>query len=88
MIRFSTLGAVSVSTLTAVLLTGCVAYSSGGDYSRSHAPGGYGIPPGHMPPPGECRIWYHDSPPGQQPPPGDCYDMQRRVPPGAALIRG
>ncbi len=31
-----------------------------------------GIPPGHLPPPGECRIWYPGTPPGQQPPPGPC----------------
>jgi hypothetical protein len=24
------------------------------------------IPPGHLPPPGECRIWLPDVPPGQQ----------------------
>jgi hypothetical protein len=40
------------------------------------------IPPGHYPPPGECRIWYPDRPPGHQPPPGKC----RPVPPGAWLI--
>ena len=28
-----------------------------------------GIPPGHMPPPGEGRLWFPDRPPGQQPPP-------------------
>ena len=25
------------------------------------------VPPGHYPPPGECRVWYPD-----QPPPGPC----------------
>ena len=30
------------------------------------------IPQGHMPPPGECRVWYPGVPPGQQPPPGRC----------------
>jgi len=38
------------------------------------APYGYGgIPPGHLPPPGECRVWYPGVPPGQQPPPFKCY---------------
>jgi hypothetical protein len=34
-----------------------------------HAPR---IPPGHLPPPGECRVWYPDRPAGHQPPPGRC----------------
>jgi hypothetical protein len=46
------------------------------------------IPKGHMPPPGECRIWYPDRPPGHQPPPGDCEELQYQVPRGAWLIRG
>lgn len=46
------------------------------------------IPPGHMPPPGECRIWFPGRPAGQQPPPGDCRDLRHRIPPGAILIRG
>jgi len=46
------------------------------------------VPPGHMPPAGQCRIWYADRPPGQQPPPGDCRELGRRVPPGATLVRG
>ena len=46
------------------------------------------IPPGHMPPPGSCRIWFPDRPPGQQPPPGPCGELRYRVPPGAYLVRG
>ena len=36
-----------------------------------------GIPPGHMPPPGECRVWYDGRPPGQQPPPTSCREAER-----------
>jgi hypothetical protein len=59
-----------------------VAYESSGLY-----PVALHIPPGHLPPPGECRIWYPDRPPGHQPPPGDCASLSRRVPLGAWLIR-
>jgi hypothetical protein len=54
-----------------------------GSYFYEHGYARLHIPPGHYPPPGECRIWYPDRPPGHQPPPGKCD----RVPPGAWLIR-
>lgn len=40
----------------------------GGEGGRAE----WGIPPGHLPPPGECRTWYRGVPPGQQPPPHRC----------------
>lgn len=43
------------------------------------------IPPGHYPPPGQCRVWFPDRPPGHQPPPERCRGAG--VPPGAWLIR-
>ncbi len=46
------------------------------------------IPKGHLPPPGECRIWFPDRPPGQQPPPGPCNELRYNVPPGAYLVEG
>jgi hypothetical protein len=45
-----------------------------------------GIPEGHLPPPGECRIWFPGKPPGQQPPPGRCSTLRREIPPGAWLL--
>lgn len=44
------------------------------------------IPPGHYPPPGECRIWYAGRPPGQQPPPQPCGRLDGRVPLGSWLL--
>ena len=45
-----------------------------------------GVPPGHYPPPGECRIWYPGTPPGQQPPPARCERLIGRVPFGAFIL--
>ena len=46
------------------------------------------IPPGHLPPPGACRVWYPGTPPGHQPPPGSCRELRHHVPRGAWLVRG
>lgn len=37
---------------------------------------GHGIPPGHLPPPGACRVWYDGRPPGHQPPPTGCREAE------------
>lgn len=83
--RFTT----SIVAALGLLLGGC---ATGGvvvvDPGEPYYYEGVAIPAGHMPPPGECRIWFPDLPAGQQPPPGDCRDLRYRVPPGAILIRG
>ncbi|WP_245738799.1 hypothetical protein [Nitrosomonas marina] len=43
-------------------------------------------PPGHLPPPGECRIWNPELPPGQQSPPSACGAFFNNVPPGLCLV--
>lgn len=48
----------------------------------------YKIPPGHMPPPGQCRVWYNDRPPGHQPPPVSCHQIRHRIPYNAVIVRG
>lgn len=48
-----------------------------------------GVPKGHYPPPGECRIWYPNRPPGHQPPPVSCNSLVGvRLEPGAFILHG
>jgi hypothetical protein len=47
-----------------------------------------GVPPGHYPKPGECRIWHSGRPPGQQPKPTSCSSLMGRVPAGAFILYG
>ncbi len=44
------------------------------------------VPPGHMPAPGECRVWYQGVPPGRQPPAVPCRALQGRHFPGAVIV--
>jgi hypothetical protein len=55
-------------------------------YFHEHGYTTLGIPPGHLPPPGKCRLWYPDRPPGHQPPPESCGHVHAHVPAGAWLI--
>ena len=48
--------------------------------------GPIGIPPGHYPPPGQCRVWHPGTPPGHQPRPGTCSVVERNVGPGDWLL--
>lgn len=47
-----------------------------------------GIPPGHLPEPGQCRVWAPGQPPGQQRrmPQGACSVVERQVRPGQWLV--
>lgn len=44
-----------------------------------------GVPPGHLPPPGQCRIWMPGTPPGRQAPPRSC-DGVVAAPAGAMIL--
>jgi hypothetical protein len=45
-----------------------------------------GVPKGHLPPPGQCKIWIPGKPPGQQSPPQSCRSAFRNAPLGAWVI--
>ena len=53
---------------------------------RSVHPAHLGIPPGHLPPAGQCRVWFPGRPPGHQPAPGACSELAELAPPGAWLV--
>ena len=45
-----------------------------------------GIPPGHLPPPGQCRVWLPGNPPGHQPRPRNCDNIERTAPAGSWIV--
>ncbi|HXV76453.1 MAG TPA: hypothetical protein VD788_09045 [Candidatus Polarisedimenticolaceae bacterium] len=49
-------------------------------------PSRLGIPPGHFPPAGQCRVWHPGRPPGHQPAPGSCSVVEQDVGPGDWLV--
>lgn len=81
-LKAAVIGAVAVAMVgcTAVMLSEPVGYAEPHEAKF--------IPPGYMPPPGQCRIWYPNQSARQQPPPGDCAELRQRTPPGATLVYG
>lgn len=63
-----------------------VASSEEGSKPRAATAATLGIPPGHLPPPGQCRVWIPGEPPGHQRPAGSCEVVERQVPPGGWLV--
>jgi hypothetical protein len=58
----------------------------GSDDGKVYPFGSLGIPKGHLPPPGECKIWIPGKEPGQQGPPQSCASAIRNAPLGAWVI--
>ena len=44
--------------------------------SRVEAARDQGIPPGHLPPANQCRVWYENRPNGRQPSPTNCRQAE------------
>lgn len=44
------------------------------------------VPPGHFPPPGECKLWHPRRPPGLQPPPASCETLRETAPTDTVVI--
>ena len=45
-----------------------------------------GVPPGHLPPVGRCRVWVPGQPPGHQAPARSCSDIEREAPKGSWIL--
>lgn len=76
-----------IGTIGLAFCSGCVGVVRA-EPVYGHAHPACNVPPGHLPPPGECRLWYPGLPSGQQPPPGDCYELEHHAPTGACLVYG
>ncbi len=45
-----------------------------------------GIPPGHLPPPGLCKVWIPGTPPGHQAKARNCNNIERVAPAGSWIL--
>jgi hypothetical protein len=45
-----------------------------------------GVPPGHLPPPGRCRVWIPGTPPGKQPKVTTCSGIEASAPAGSMIL--
>jgi hypothetical protein len=44
------------------------------------------IPPGQLPPPGQCRVWVQGLPPGKQPKARTCSGIEDSAPPSSWVV--
>ena len=64
--------AAATTAFIALLAGAAFAQGNGRNSARNQ-----GIPPGQMPPAGQCRVWYEGRPPGQQPRATNCNEAER-----------
>lgn len=77
-----------------LLFAGALAACSGGTSApaapppapRASTAAKLGIPPGHLPPPGQCRVWVPKRPPGHQPAARSCAGIAATAPAGAWIV--
>jgi hypothetical protein len=79
--------------LAILAATGCSSFSSSQPSQPApavrHGPSTaatLGIPPGHLPPAGLCRVWFPGEPPGHQPRARSCARIERTAPAGSWII--
>ena len=64
----------AAATLIVFALAAGTADAQGRGRNRANS---QGIPPGHMPAAGQCRVWYDGVPPGRQPRATSCREAER-----------
>ena len=69
--------AIMTVVLAGTIAAPAWAQNAAGRYREPNEGGRYsaeaqGVPPGYLPPPGTCRVWYDGRPPGHQPPATRC----------------
>ena len=82
-------GACSRTTRTIILDTPPSADVRGPEVNRGPSTSAtLGVPPGHLPNPGECRVWIPGTPPGHQPKPKSrpCPGIATVAPAGSWII--
>ncbi len=73
-----------VATFTLAAAAAAVAPTSADAQGRGRNEAG--VPPGHRPPAGLCRIWFDGLPPGRQPAPVSCEEARRTAPRNTRVI--
>ncbi len=82
-------GACSRTTRTIILDTPPNPDVRGAEVNRGPSTAAtLGVPPGHLPKPGECRVWIPGTPPGRQPKPKSrpCAGIAPLAPAGSWII--
>jgi hypothetical protein len=67
---------LAIVCVLSALVAGPVEAQSRGRANRGSGTS-QGIPPGHLPPSGLCRVWYDGVPPGRQPRATNCNEAER-----------